>query len=67
MTPERRYLAASTDDGAWMVIDHTGPHTYAQVCTVIAPDRDGAVPGTAAGRRAHWVARALNAMPEEPR
>lgn len=68
MTPvwltDRRYLATSTDDGAWMVLDHHAPHTYVQVCTVTAADRDGQVPGSAAGRRAHWIAAALNAMPE---
>lgn len=63
-TAERRYLAVSAPDGTWTVVDHTAPHTYTQVCAVVAPDQPDDLPGTAAGRRAHHLAAALNAMPE---
>lgn len=65
MTPERRYYATQAPDGTWTVVDHTAPHAYAQVCSVVAPGcAAGDLPGAAAGRRAHHLAAALNAMPE---
>lgn len=67
MIPERRYYATQAPDGTWTVIDHSAPHTQAAACTVTAPDQPDDIPGSAAGRRAHWIAAALNAMPEATR